>query len=115
MKRIRDAQTIIGSLEGGEVAAALGQEIVDTLQALKEHAGDRPKAKAKGKVSLVLSLEVDGDSVTIGTEITSKRPKPVRGNSFFFVLDDGSLSTEHPRQIDMFGGPRDAVRDRELA
>lgn len=39
MKRIRDAQTIIGSLEGGEVAHALSQEIVDTLAALKEHAG----------------------------------------------------------------------------
>ena len=27
MKRIRDAQTIIGSLEGGDIAAAIGTEI----------------------------------------------------------------------------------------
>ncbi|GHE50824.1 hypothetical protein GCM10019059_07400 [Camelimonas fluminis] len=115
MKRIRDAQTIIGMLEGGETAAALGEELIATLAALKEHAGDRPKAKAKGKVTLTLNIEVEGVSATIGAEIASKRPKPVRGNSFFFVLQDGSLSDEHPTQGDMFSGPREVSRDREMA
>lgn len=108
MKRIRDAQTIIGMLEGGEVAAALGAEITETLSKLKDLAGDRPKSKAKGSVTLKLNLEVEAGTATITCDIDSKRPKPVRGTSFYWVLDDGSLSTQHPQQTDMFAGPREA-------
>jgi len=108
MKRIRDAQTIIGMLEGGEVAAALGTEITETLAKLKELGGGNPKSKIKGNVSLKINLCVEGPTVTIDAEIDSKRPKPVRGSSFYWVMDDGSLSTEHPQQTDMFSGkPRD--------
>jgi hypothetical protein len=106
MKRIRDAQTIIGALDGGDAAAELSRHITETLAALKEHTAGRPKVKAKGKVSLVLSIAVEGSSATIDVEIDSKRPRPVRGSSFFWVLDDGSLTTEHPTQVDMFAGPR---------
>lgn len=109
MKLIRDGQTIVGMLEGGEVASALGREITETLAALKEHCGGRPKVKAKGKVTLVFDLEVEGSSATITADVSSKRPKPVRGASFYWVTDDGALSTEHPQQINMFGGPRDAA------
>jgi len=108
MKRIRDAATIIGMLEGGEVASAFGTETTETLAKLKELAGDRPKAKVKGSVTLKLNLEVEGGAVTITCDIDSKRPKPVRGSSFYWVMDDGSLSTEHPQQTDMFSGPRTA-------
>lgn len=110
MKKIRDGQTIIGMLEGGELAAALGTEITETLAKLKELAGDRPKNKAKGSVSLKINLEVEAGAVTINCDIDSKRPKPQRGSSFYWVVDDGSLSTEHPQQTDMFAGPREARR-----
>lgn len=109
MKKIRDATMIIGMLEGGEVAAALSAEITGTLAALKDLAGDRPKSKVKGKVTLTLDIEVEGATATLSAAIDSKRPKPVRGSSFYWVLDDGSLSTEHPQQTDMFAAPR-AVR-----
>lgn len=107
MKRIRDSQTIIGMLEGGEAAAALSTEITETLAILKEQSGDRPKSKIKGSVTLKISFEVEAGAATITADIDSKRPKPVRGSSFYWVLDDGSLSTEHPQQTDMFGGPRE--------
>jgi hypothetical protein len=109
MKRIRDAQTIIGALEGGEAAAELSKEITETLAALKEQTGGRAKAKVKGSVTLKLDIEVEGNNATITADIQSKRPRPVRGSSFYWVLDDGSLSTEHPQQMNMFGGPREAV------
>lgn len=115
MKRIRDAQTIIGMLEGGEVAAALSGEITETLAKLKELSGDRPKNKIKGSVTLKLNLEVEAGAVTIACDIDSKRPKPVRGASFYWLMDDGSLSTEHPQQTDMFAGPRDAADRRQPA
>lgn len=108
MKRIRDSQTIIAMLEGGEVAAALSTEITQTLEQLKALAGDRPKGKTKGSVTLKLNLEVEGGAVTITADIDSKRPKPVRGASFYWVMDDGSLSTEHPQQTNMFSGLKEA-------
>lgn len=107
MKRIRDGQTIIGMLEGGELAAALGNDITDTLAKLKELSGDRPKAKIKGKVTLTLDFEVEAGAVTVQAGIDTKVPKAPRGSSFYWVMDDGSLSTEHPQQQDMFGGPRE--------
>lgn len=110
MQRIRDSNTILGILENGEVVPRLSTELTETFLALKEHTGDRPKAKAKGSVTLKLNIEVVDGTVTIEAEIASKRPKPVHGSSHFWLLDDGSLSTQHPKQIDMFGGPRDASR-----
>lgn len=110
MQRIRDSNTVIGLLENGELSQRLTTELVDTLIALEEHTGNRPKVKAKGSVTLKLNIEVVDGTVTIEAETSSKRPKPVHGSSFFWLLDDGSLSTQHPRQIDMFGGPREASR-----
>ncbi|EXL07397.1 hypothetical protein BG46_10810 [Brucella anthropi] len=110
MQRIRDSNTIIGLLENGELAQRLTNEMMDTLAALQEHTGGRPKVKAKGSVTLKLNIEVVDGTVTIEAETSSKRPKPVHGSSFYWLLDDGSLSTQHPKQIDMFGGPRDASR-----
>ena len=108
MKRIRDATTIIGALEGGELAQELSSQITSALSQLKDQCGNRPKAKAKGKVVLTLDLEVEGSSATITGNIEAKVPKPARGSSFYWVLDDGSLSTEHPQQMNMFSGPRAA-------
>lgn len=106
MKRIRDAQTIIGTLEDGDLANEVSNQITDALRQLKEQCGNRPKAKAKGKVTLTLNLLVQDGAVTIDCEVAAKVPKPPRASSFFWVLEDGSLSTEHPKQIDMFSGPR---------
>ncbi|MBN9044647.1 MAG: hypothetical protein J0H18_03140 [Rhizobiales bacterium] len=111
MQRIRDSSTILGLLENGELSQRLTAEITETLLALEEHTDNRPKIKAKGSVTLKLNIEVVDGTVTIEAETTSKRPKPTRPSSFFWLCDDGSLSTQHPRQIDMFGGPRDASRD----
>lgn len=109
MKRIRDSQTVIGLLDGGEVAAALSKEITDTLADLKSQSDAVRGKKVKGEVWLKLPVEVEGNTATIRADIGSKRPKPVSGSSFFWVLDDGSLSTEHPEQTRMdFGGKRAA-------
>ncbi len=110
MKRIREGQTIVGILEGGQLAADLGVEITDVLAKLKDLSGDRPKNKFKGSVTLKLSFEVEAGAVNIDCNIDSKTQKAPRSSSYFWVLDDGSLSTEHPQQTDMFAGPREARR-----
>lgn len=110
MKKIRDAQTIIGMLEDGELAAALSSDITETLTKLKELADSQGrKAKVKGKVVLTLDFEVEAGAVTVGAGIDTKVPKAPRGTSFYWLTDDGSLSTEHPQQTDMFR-PREVNR-----
>lgn len=111
MKRIRDAQTILGTLDHGEVMAELSREITETIADLNEQTGGRPKAKTKGSVTLKLNIVVENGTATIEPQIESKRPKPALGSSFFWTLDDGSLTTEHPKQTDMFNGPRPATRE----
>lgn len=111
MKRLRDATTIIGVLDHGDVAADLGREILETLADLKEQSGDRPKVKVKGEVTLTLKLLVETGTVIIEADIKSKRPRKARGTSYFWLMDDGALSTEHPKQVDMFAGPRSAATE----
>jgi aminoglycoside phosphotransferase family enzyme len=106
MKRIRDAQTIVGMLEDGDFANDLGKAITDMTAELKQRCGNRPKAKMSGEIKVTLKFEVDQNSVTISTGIDPKLPKVPRADSFYWVADDGSLSTEHPQQTDMFAGPR---------
>lgn len=107
MKRIRDAQAIIGMLESGQLNAALSDEITGTLAKLKEMSGENPKKKFEGSVTLKLSFEMESGAVTIAADISHKTPKQPRARTFYWVTDDGSLSTEHPQQTDMFAGPRE--------
>lgn len=107
MKKIRDAQAILGFLEGGQLMADLSTEITTTAAKLKELA-NIPKKKVKGKLTLSLDFEVQDGVLTIDSAIATKLPKESRRNTMCWVLDDGSLSTEHPQQADMFAGPREA-------
>lgn len=105
MKGIKDATTILGLLEDGDLNADFSAEITKVLEVLRDRAG--PKQSAKGSVTLTLTFEVEGVQTEIDAKITSKTPDAPRGKSFFFITDAG-LSTEHPRQINMF--PEDASR-----
>ena len=97
--KIRDATQLLAMLEDGELAQDLSTEVNELLAKLRDAAG--PKTKAKGSVTLKLNFTVEGVATEIDTEIVVKAPKSKRGKSFYFVTDDG-LSTDHPRQIQMF-------------
>lgn len=102
MKKIRDASTIIGLLENGQLNPALSEEIADTLNKLSEMSEDNPHATFKGTTTLKLSFAVKDGMVTIAADMASSTPKRPRKNTVFWVVEDGALSTEHPRQHDMF-------------
>lgn len=99
-KEIRDPLMIIGTLERGDVTAALESEISDTLQILYDAAG--PKGKVKGSVTLTLNFEVQGQSCSVEAGVASKTPKQKRATTMFFVTPEGGLTQEHPTQINMF-------------
>lgn len=105
MSQIKTADFLLRWLEDGALAYDLGTEVRDTLATLKEQTAYSPKAKAKGSVRLDIKFTVESGIVTIECDVTSKRPKPPRALSVAWVLDDGTLSTQHPKQIDMFPAP----------
>ncbi len=108
MRKIRDAQSIIGMLEGGDAASDLGREITETLCYLRDMVHGRQKGEAKGSVTLTLEFAVDHNGGTeVEVKLASKRPAKPRGKSYYWTLPDGSLSTDHPQQVDMFSGPRE--------
>jgi len=114
MKRIGNATTIIGLLDRGECAANLDRVLTETTAALHEHTGGRPKAKAKGSVTLKIAIEVESGAAAISYQVDNSVPKPLTGSTVFWVNEDGTLSTEHPKQDDLFAGPRD-VTGRQAA
>lgn len=105
MKIVREPQALIGMLEGGEFVRKLQDELTDTLKRVSETAG--PKGKATGSLTIKLALKVEAGMVTITPELTAKKPKEEFGSSVFWVTEEGELSTQHPRQSDMFDGPRE--------
>jgi hypothetical protein len=107
MAKIRDASTLIGMIESGELTNDLFQEITDTLAAMEANRAGRKKAKVTGSVTLKIKFTNEGGGSTIDVELDSKRPKKVRESTYLFVDADGTLSTEHPQQTDMFKGPRE--------
>jgi len=108
MKKIRDMQAIVGLLENGEFNPALSQEVTNTLSQLADMSNDSAGRTFKGKTTITLDYEVKDGMVVIRTDFNSKVPKRPRKSSMFWVVEDGALSTEHPRQHDLFAGkPRE--------
>lgn len=106
MQRIRDQQVIIGSLEGGQYSADLSGTITGAVAEAKALA-TTPKKTVKAKVTATFDIEVEyGGLTSITGDIAVKLPKKPRQSTVFWATDDGSLSTEHPMQQDMFAPPR---------
>lgn len=113
MKKIRDFSQIIGLLENGQLNPALSSEISTTLNALYDLSESKEGSTVKGSTTLKLDFAVKDGMVTIQTDFKSVVPKRPRKNSVFWVVDDGALSTEHPRQHDMFGPREVSAPDRQ--
>lgn len=104
MSKIRDAKIVLHDLEHGETMAELSAEMTGLVAFLQSLTHNRPKARAKGTITLVLKFAVEGDTVDISPDIKVKKPEKPRNSSTYFVTrdGDGSLSTQHPSQVEMF-------------
>ena len=103
MPVIRDAKTLIGYLDRGELVEDTMSALTEALVVLKQYSdASGPKAKFKGKVTLEIEAEVQNGMVTIVGTVGVKVPKKPRGTTTFWLTDEGQLSTEHPNQHDMF-------------
>lgn len=106
MKLIRDADTLIAVLEHGDLKSDLNAEIAKVIGKLHHLSEDNPKKKFSGSLTLKMKFSVENMMVQITNDIASTLPKEPRRMDVFWTTEDGALSTEHPAQHDMFGGPR---------
>lgn len=106
MKIIRDADTLIGVLEQGDLKSDLNTEIAKLVGKLHGLSEDRPDKKFSASLTLKMNFSAENGMVTISNDIATKLPKQPRRLDIFWTTEDGGLSTEHPAQRDMFGGPR---------
>lgn len=114
--KIREASILLGALEGGELNRSLSAELSRVLAELHDMSTEDVKKTFKGEVDIKIMLAAENGAVTISSEIKSKTPKRPRARSFYWITENGELSTEHPNQTDMFKGPRDtAARTAEPA
>jgi hypothetical protein len=105
--QIREASILLGALEGGELNRSLSTELSKVLRELHTMSTEDVKKNFKGEVDLKIILSAENGAVTISSEIKSKTPKRPRARTFYWITEEGTLSTEHPQQTDMFTGPRD--------
>jgi hypothetical protein len=85
MAKIRDANTLMSMLAGGELPSDLSEEITGTVAAIEAVRAGRVKAKVTGSVTLEIKLSSSAGGMFIDVELKSKRPKKARESAFFFV------------------------------
>ena len=113
MKIIRDAKTLFGMLESGKLNDELSNTLQETQRALADLVAAQPNRKFSATVKLELKLTAAGEMIEFNAEIPPvKLPKLPRRSTVYFLTDDGSISTEHPQQLDMIGGPREIDHTR---
>lgn len=106
MKPTRDALTVLASLEDGALKTDLSSELTNTLVALNSLSENARKARIKGTVTLKLDIILEAGVATLQASISTKVPKLPRRPSIRWVNEDGSVTTEHPNQANLFDGPR---------
>lgn len=106
MKIINESTVLLGVLEQGELNTDLSAKLKEVISNLYGLSSESPKTKFKGEVTLKMKFEIHNDMVSVTNEITTKTPKVPRRGDVFWATEEGALSTEHPSQRDMFGGPR---------
>ena len=100
-KRLRQASDILAYLEQGDFNAEVTSQNEELLKYLQEIAPQKGKG-IKGVLTIKLSYDVVGNQVETTASVETKAPKRTRGRDFFFLREDGALSTEHPKQANMF-------------
>lgn len=99
--KIRDLATMLGFVDRGNVIREANQKFAEALSTLNDLSAESPKEKIKGKVTLEVDIVVLNGVATVSAGVKVKVPEPPRGNSMFWLTEDG-LSLEHPQQLDIF-------------
>jgi len=103
MSILKDLNTVLGLINGGADIREVNETYPEMMKVLFEMSADTPKKTFKGEIKLVLKVDVRDGVAEVGLDVTTKLPKkPKRTEMFWIDKTTGFLSTDHPRQINMF-------------
>lgn len=111
---IRSFTEMLGLLSKGRFSERLDEELAEAITSLE----NLPNEKGSATITMTLKLSFQSGRLDIKPEVKAKLPEEKSFADTPFWTLDGALSVQHPSQIDMFAGPRDAgerVRDRDFA
>lgn len=104
---VRSVHRLLEIHDDGDELARINDSLGKAMDEMSGRHSDGEKAKAK--LTITLDLETHAKGVTVAVSHELKMPKRPAAKSEFFVTDDNQLTTQNPRQREMFGG-RDMVR-----
>lgn len=89
---------LLHEIDDGALHAELSSKLQQVVSELALYT-ETYCSKAKGKVTLTLSLEAGTNgTVQVHGEVKTKTPPPRRGATMFWTTKGGNLSLENPRQ-----------------
>lgn len=106
---VRSFTALVSSLEDGELHDQLSKDVRKIVSELRTAALNQG-GKPKGKLDLTIEFKVVDSTIEVIATTKVALPKPTRGRSILWMHQDGTLTRQNPKQMDMFGGPRE-VRD----
>ncbi len=80
----------------------------DHLEEALNVLGALPSEKGTVTITITLQIAFDSGRVEIKPAIKSKLPEEKAFSGTPFWTHEGALSVQHPSQIDLFAGPREA-------
>lgn len=90
---------VLAMMEGGQLQNDASDAMRDLCSALSEH--DAQQGKAKGTLTIVLDVKMEGGIVEIVGDVKVKAPKLKREKSIFWLTPANDLSQENPKQLTM--------------
>lgn len=99
---------MLAQLEDGVLVEELTdqlRELVSAMHAQARDAGGKPTAK----LTVVLSLKLDGGLFEVSAGVSAVPPKPVRPRSLFYRAGDNTLTPNNPKQLELGIPPKDVV------
>lgn len=101
---IRSFTEMIGLLSKGRFSERLDEELAASISTLE----NLPSEKGSATITVTLALTYQSGRLDIKPTVKAKLPEEKSFSDTPFWTLDGALSVQHPSQIDMFAGPRDA-------
>lgn len=109
---IRKFDGLLGTVNRGRFAEKCDEHLAHALEVLEA----LPDEKGTATITVTMTIVYDSGRIDVKPAVKSKLPEEKAFSPTPFWAFEGGLSVQHPSQMDMFGGPRDAAeRERDRA
>lgn len=106
---IRRYRDLLDQLNRGRFVEKCDEHLAKVIETLE----NLPDQKGKAQISLTLDISYESGRLEIKPTVKTKLPEDKAFGGTPFWAHEGAISVQHPSQIDMFSGPRDATRERD--